>query len=162
MAISVYLELTDEGGSPIEGSNPKTDARATMMECVEMNHRLYLPVDPVDGRITGNRRHEPVRVAKVTDKATPILFEKCAQGATLKDAKFHFYHITPEGNEVEYYTVTLTNCKIIDVSPRMMNTRAKEYEIFPHVEDVAFNYEKINWAFLDGNIESEDSYQTPK
>jgi type VI secretion system secreted protein Hcp len=32
-------------------------------------------------------------------------------------------------------------------------------EQYKHMEEVSFRYEKIKWAFVDGNIESEDSWK---
>lgn len=159
MAISVYLELKDEGGAKIPGGCDKSK-RKEMMECVEYTHRIYLPTDPVDGTIKGNRRHEPIRVAKIVDKATPLLYGKCAQGSTLKEAVFHFYQITPKGEEVEFYNVKLTDCKIIGMSQRVLNTR--EYENMPHLDDIDFNYKRIEWHYIDGNITALDDYKDPK
>jgi type VI secretion system secreted protein Hcp len=130
------------------------------MECLEMEHKVYTPIDKTTGALMGTRVHEPLQVTKMTDNATPAIFEHVCTGAMLTSVKLHFFQITPQGKELEYYTVTLTNAQVIEVSPVMYNTRSAEFEKMPHLEVVKFGYQTITWTENKDNIDFEDDYRT--
>ncbi len=161
MAISVYMQMesttdgTIAGGCDISG-------REGWMECVEISHHVYIPSDQTTGSIRGNRIHEPYRIVKMTDKATPYIYKHLCFGADLSKVTLHFYNINAQGREVEYFTVTLENAKIVSVKPVMYNTRRAEAAVLPHLEEVQFVYEQISWTETQDNIEHMDNYRAER
>lgn len=158
MAIPAYVELIDSEGSPIEGS-VEVQGREGMVEVIGFNHNLHLPTNPVDGSITGNRRHNPLVMTKQYDKSSPYLWECLAKGKELQKVIIHWYKIdTITGQEVEYFTTTLENALVIKMTGEMLNTMLPEYENVPHLEHLELRYRKITWKLVDGNIEKSDSW----
>ena len=110
--------------------------------------------------VTGNRVHEPYEVVKMTDKATPLLFKHACLGTNLKQVKLHFFQITPQGKEEEYFTILLDNARVISVEPALWNSRKPEFEKMPHMEKIKFGYEQITWTENKDNIEYMDNYRS--
>lgn len=158
MAIPAYVELYDSEGGKIEGS-VEVQGREGMVEVVGYKHNLHLPTSPVDGTITGNRRHNPLEMTKKYDKSSPYLWECLAKGKELQKIIIHWYMIdTITGQEVEYFTTTLENALVIKMTAEMLNTALPDYEGIPHMEHIEFRYRKITWMLVDGNIEKSDSW----
>jgi type VI secretion system Hcp family effector len=56
----------------------------------------------------------------VVDKASPGFHKAMCTGQNLKQAVLDFYRIDPaERQEQKYYTITLTNCRVVDIRPYM-------------------------------------------
>jgi type VI secretion system secreted protein Hcp len=158
MAIPAYVELYDAGGSKIEGSSIVAN-REGMVEVIGFEHMLCLPTDPVDGKITGTRRHGPLVLLKTFDKSSPFLYESLVQGKELQKVIIHWYTIDRlTGQEVEYFTHTLEKALIIKITAEMRNTNLPEFERLPHLERVELRYDRITWKLVDGNIEKSDSW----
>jgi len=155
MAVPVHLFLTDDGGSIIRGSSDVKD-REGSMELRGLHHEITIPTDIMTGKVTGTRQHSPFQFTKELDSASPYLFKAAATGKTLKSAEFRFYNINYAGQEVEYYRITLENVKVISVCPVMHDTRSCPGT--GHMEEVAFNYEKITHLFKDGNLIAQDAW----
>lgn len=155
MAVPVHLFLTDDGGSIIRGSSDVKD-REGSMELRGLHHEITIPTDIMTGKVTGTRQHFPFQFTKELDSASPYLFKAAATGKTLKSAEFRFYNINYAGQEVEYYRITLENVKVISVCPVMHDTRGCPGT--GHMEEVAFNYEKITHLFKDGNLIAQDAW----
>jgi type VI secretion system secreted protein Hcp len=159
MAISIFMEMESSEGK-VEGGCT-IEKREGWMECLEMRHKLYQPIDKTTGNIMGTRVHEPFEVTKMTDKATPTLYKHVCQGITVTSIKFHFYAISPEKNaEEEYYTIELHNARVISVEPALYNSRLPEFEKLPHLEKVTFGYEEIVWKELKDNNEHMDNFRS--
>jgi type VI secretion system secreted protein Hcp len=155
MAVPVHLFLTDDGGATIRGASD-VEGREGSIELRSLHHSLTLPTDHMTGKVTSTRQHSPFQVTKEIDSASPYIFKAAATGQTLKSAEFRFYHINDAGQEVEYYTITLENVKVISVSPMMHDTRGVPGT--GHLEDVALNYEKITHLYKDGNLLAHDAW----
>ncbi|HCM9194821.1 Hcp family type VI secretion system effector [Enterobacter cloacae] len=155
MAVPVHLFLTNDGGTMICGSCDVAQ-REGSIELRGLQHNLSLPTDSATGKITGTRQHSPFQFTKELDSSSPYLFKAAATGQTLKTAEFRFYHINYSGQEEEYYRITLENVKVISVSPVIYDTRGCPGT--GHMEEVAFNYEKITHLYKDGNLLAHDAW----
>ncbi len=158
MAISIFMEIESEVDGRIEG---KCDVggREGWMECMEMSHRVYSPVDKTTGVITGNRVHEPLTVTKATDMATPVLYRQLCHGTHITEVLLHYFDITSAGKEEEFFTISLKNAKLINMQANLFNTRSPEFENMPHLETLSFAYEEITWTDLRDNMEHMDNYR---
>lgn len=102
MPIPPYLWLKDDGGADIKGSVDVKD-REGSIELIGFSHGLNLPVDSLNGKVTGTRLHSPVMFEKEFDSSSPYLYRAVATGQTLKSAEIRFYHINDAGQEVCYF-----------------------------------------------------------
>ncbi|MCX2901038.1 type VI secretion system tube protein TssD [Pseudomonas mandelii] len=157
MAIPVYLWLTDETGASIEGS-VDVEGREGSIEVVACDHSVYSPTDNNTGKLTSTRLHAPFEFTKEIDVSSVYLYKAVANGQTLKTALFRFYRITDSGAEAEYYSITLSNVKVVKVAAKMHDIKDPTKERHNHLELVELRYEGINWLFVDGNHSHTDSW----
>ncbi|MFV2059344.1 MAG: type VI secretion system tube protein TssD [Gammaproteobacteria bacterium] len=154
MAIPAYMTIDGiEGGVQIAG-------REGTIEVIGFDHELRIPTDSMQGAITATRKHEPLVVTKGFDKASPYLYEACANGTTLPTIEILWYEINTSGEEVAYFSHIIEGVKITNVTPKMHNCKDIDFERFPHLESVAFKYDTIHWTYLDGNLKVSDSWTT--
>jgi len=68
MAIPVYVWLYEEEGKLLKGSVDVT-GREGSIECVGMQHDLFIPSDDATGAVTGTRKHEAYTFEKLIDSS---------------------------------------------------------------------------------------------
>jgi type VI secretion system secreted protein Hcp len=152
MPVPASLEIPDIPGSC------EIENRTDHMEVFGFDHQVYMPVDDRTGLPTGVRVHKQIELIKKYDKGTPELYKALCNGKVLPTATIHWYKINPEGVEEEYFTHTLTNARITEISLHMPDVYDLAKEKYEHMEKVCIRYEKIEWLFVDGNITHEDSW----
>jgi len=143
------------------GSSEK-EGREDTSDVFEIEHHIHQPCDPTTGQATGVRVHSPFRIVKVVDKATPGFHKALCTGQNLAKAVIDFYRIDPASRaEVKYYTITLTNCRIVDVRPYMPMSFLPQNESYRHMEQVSFVYEQIEWNWLPDSAVEMDKWRAP-
>lgn len=75
-----------------------------------------------------------------------------SSGSKFKEAVFRYYRVNFNGQEEEYFRVTLTDCRITDIDSFMLDIKNPLFDKHSHQEYVSVNYKKIEWRYLDGNI----------
>ncbi|MFJ4376052.1 Hcp family type VI secretion system effector [Pseudomonas japonica] len=157
MAIPVYLWLQDDGGTDIKGSVNVIE-REGSVEVVAFDHALATPTDANTGKVTGSRTHAAFRFTKEIDASTPYLYKAVTSAQTLKKALFRFYRINEAGREVEYFSITLEGVKVVGVAPKMLDIKNVDNKVYSHLEVIELRYEKITWAYNEGNIVHSDAW----
>lgn len=150
------LEAALRYSDGITGTNPIT-ARADSSEVIEFEHQVHSPVDAQSGAVRGSRVHGTAKVTKPVDTASPPLKQALCTGQTLEELAVDFYRITPEGATEVFYTITMSNVKVVSVKATLPSTKDEETATLPFLEHVEFLYERINWTHADG-FEFEDSW----
>lgn len=159
MAIPVYLWLKDDEGNLVKGSVDMR-GREGSIEIVELMHGVELPTDNLTGKIINKRLHCNYFLIKETDCASPYLYKGVSTGTKFKDAVLKFYRINYNGQEEEYFRVTMENVRVNEIEPFMMDIKNSCYEKHNHLEAFYLAYEKITWHYLDGNIIHSDSWNS--
>lgn len=157
MAIPAYMWLKDDGGADIKGS-VTVQEREGSVEIVAFQHEVRIPTDGNTGKLTGTRVHTPLILTKEFDAASPYLYKAVTNGQTLRQLEIKWYQIDDAGKEQEYFNMKLENVKVVSVRPIMHNIKEPSKEKYNHLEEVEMRYEKITWAYLDGNIVHSDSW----
>lgn len=157
MAIPVYLWLKDDAGNLVKGS-VDVHGREGSIEIVELMHSVDLPTDNLTGKITSKRVHCDYFLIKELDSSSPYLYKGVSSGKKFKEAVLKFYRINYNGQEEEYFRVTMENVRVNEVEPFMMDIKNSKYEKHNHLEAFYLAYEKITWHYLDGNIIHSDSW----
>ncbi|MBS3049859.1 Hcp family type VI secretion system effector [Enterobacter mori] len=159
MAIAVYLWLKDDGGNLVKGSVDVKD-REGSIEILEFMHNVELPTDDRIGKITSKRVHGDYFLIKEVDSSSTFLYQGVSSGRVFKEAVLKFYRINYNGQEEEYFRVTLENVRVNEIEPFMMDIKNSRYEKHNHLEAFYLAYEKITWNYLDGNILHSDSWKS--
>jgi len=161
MAIPVYLWLTDNAGNQVKGS-VDIHGREGSIEIVELMHNVELPTDPLTGKITAKRIHCDYALIKELDSSSPYLYQGVSSGRKFKQAVLKFYRINYNGQEEEYFRVTMDNVRVNEIEQFMFDIKDPTFEKHNHLEAFYLAYEKITWHYLDGNIIHSDSWDHKK
>lgn len=157
MAIPIYLWLCDDCGNSVKGSVEVKD-REGAIEIVEFMHNVELPGDDHTGKITSKRIHNDYFLIKEIDSSSPYLYKGISTGNKFKEAVLKFYRINFNGQEEEYFRVTLENVRVTEIEPFMLDIKDTAYIKHNHLEAIYLSYERITWHYLDGNIIYADSW----
>ena len=158
MAIPVYLWLTDDAGNQVKGS-VDISGREGAIEILELMHNVELPTDPLTGKITGKCLHGDYALIKEVDSSSPWLYKGVASGGNFNKATLRFYRINYNGQEEEYFRVTMDNVTINEIEPFMFDIKNPTFAGHNHLEAFYLAYERITWHYLDGNIIHSDLWK---
>lgn len=157
MPIPAYMWIKDDGGADIKGS-VDVQNREGSIEVIGFSHGLNLPVDSVNGTITGKRSHSPMLIEKEFDSSSPYLYKAVATGQKLKSAEIRWYRINDAGQEECYFIMTIEGVKVTGVNPGMPNAKMAGNAQINHMEAVSLMYERITWKYCDGNVQYTDDW----
>lgn len=104
-------------------------------------HQIMLPRDPQSGQPTGQRVHHPLKVTKVELK---------------------FYRTSAQGTMEHYYTMTLEDAIITDITAYMPNCQDPGQAHFTHLEDVQFTYRKLTKTYEVASTSESDDWRKPQ
>ncbi|QMA46692.1 type VI secretion system tube protein Hcp [Citrobacter freundii] len=94
--------------------------------------------------------------------SSPYHYQGVSSGRKFKQAVLKFYRINYNGQEEEYFRVTMDNVRINEIEPFMFDIKNPTFEKHNHLEAFYLAYEKITWHYLDGNIIHSDSWNGNK
>jgi type VI secretion system secreted protein Hcp len=146
------MEIKDIPGSV------SRSGKEDMVEVIAFEHTVDVPTDINTGQPTGARVHREMKVLKVFDKASPLLYKALCNNEVIAEATIHWYQPDGQGKEGEYFTIKIENASVVRINPHMLNTDDDQYRRLRHQEWVSFRYQKITWTHQDGNIEFNDDY----
>jgi type VI secretion system secreted protein Hcp len=163
MALNAYLKIKGQKHGDVKGSVTQKGREGKIM-VIAANHEVLSPMDPASGFATGKTQHKPFIITKEVDKSTPILYDMLVTNENITDWELQFWKPsissrTGVGTETQYYTVKLTNARIVDINFHMLNNKNPDLVRYNEYEEVAFVYEKITWIWTDGGITAEDDWE---
>jgi type VI secretion system secreted protein Hcp len=147
-----YMSLFDNSRRQVEGSCGVTDRRGCI-EVKKIDYNLSRNFDSQTGKQHSARRHQPFSILKVIDRSSPNLFQCCATGSLLSQARIDLYHINGEGREDNYFSYLLENLHVVSITP-VIDSMADG----PDMEAISFSFERITFSFNEGNIVASDSW----
>jgi type VI secretion system secreted protein Hcp len=120
------------------------------------------PRDEASGLPTGKRQHKPIVITKEWGAASPQLFDALVKNEVLTSVVFEFVKTAPDGKEVVYYRVTLTDAAVSDFKEYLDLT---EVDGDPYdgraLEDVSFTFRKIELENLEARTTAVDDWSSP-
>ncbi|MCX4310888.1 MAG: Hcp family type VI secretion system effector [Desulfovibrio sp.] len=151
MPVPAYLSVTGEhqglitAGNFTEASVGNIYQEGHEDECLveAFAHTIMLPRDPQSGQPSGQRVHKALKITKVIDKSSPLLFRALTAGERLPKVEMKFYRTSAAGTMEHYFTIALEDAIIVDITSYMPNCQDPSQEHFTHLEDVSFTYRKI-------------------
>ena len=161
MALTSYMKVQGKKSGQVKGDCQQGGDKKDSMLVYNIDHKLHIPRDTHTGLPTGQRVHEPFRVTKHIDNATPKLNDMCAKGEHC-DVTVDYYRIKEDGSEEKYYTIKLSDAIIVGDRHYKPMTFVSDNEPFHDMEEVSFTYSKITWTYHNGNIEATDDWKGGK
>lgn len=148
--------------SDIPGSSEK-QGREGSCDVFEFEHHVHAAIEPYSGQASGVRVHNPLRIVKVIDKASPGFFKALCTAQILNEVQLDFYRIDPDSRaETKYYIIKMTKARIVDIKPYMPMSFLPANESYRHMEQVSFVYEMIEWTWLPDNMVESDMWRRPE
>ena len=123
-------------------------------------HQVLLPRDPQSGQPTGQRVHKPVRITKVFDKASPLMYNALTSGEKLPKVEIKWYRTSATGTQEHYFTTVLHDAIIVDITASMPNCQDPSQAHFTHLEDVFMTYRAIDWTHEVSGTSGNDDWRT--
>ncbi len=165
MSLNAYLTIKGARQGNIAGSVTQK-GRENQIMVIAVNHEITTPRDPASGLPTGKRMHKPIVITKQIDKSTPLLYNALVNNENLTEVTLRFWApnivaAASTGQEVQNYTIVLTNANIASISTDMMNNATDVGSKLAVMETIAFTYQKIQWTWNDGGITSGDDWSRP-
>jgi type VI secretion system secreted protein Hcp len=155
-AMTSYMEIEGiQGGVTDEGKEGTIAVHS-------LGHNLSAPYDPATGLPSGGRAHTPLRILKVIDKSSPLLYQALVTRQNLSPVIIKFYTIDDAGREVHYYTIELEDAHIISITPSYPPNFVPDNASYYHMESVGFVYGKIKWTHELAGIEFDEVWHQPK
>jgi len=166
MALNAFLTLTGQKQGPIEGGvTQKGREKSILVHGFEV--QITSPRDLASGQATGKRQHQPIRIVKEIDKASPLLWNALVNNENLTTCVVKFFApgLGAAGaaglGEVQNFTVTLTNANIASMRETMNENEIAANASLPLLEELTLTYQKIQWTWNEGGITAMDDWQAP-
>jgi len=122
------------------------------------NSGVTQPTDVASGVPSGTRVHDAVKITKMFDKSSPLLYQALCTGEKLTNIEVKFYRV--EGaSETHYFSIKLEDAIVTEVKAWMPNFQDKSQAHLQQMEDVSFRYTKIIWDNISTYTSSEDDWR---
>lgn len=116
---------------------------------------MHMPESPVDNN-TGKASFNDLFIKKHPDKASHDLAMACSTGRKIKSITIDFYKINPfNDRKIQKYSIFKFNeCQVSSWYQNSMTVNQMEEQ--SPIEQVAFNYEKIELTYLNEDESPEE------
>ena len=126
--------------------------------CLAHSSGVIVSHQAATGQISGKRQHSPLRVTKEWSAASPQLAQALVTGEVLKSVTLKFLQPKPgtkgsTGKEVVYYTITLTDARVIEFNQSSSTSERP-------TEQISIAYQKIIWKWVDGDVTATDDWES--
>jgi type VI secretion system secreted protein Hcp len=168
MPVPAYLKVNGERQGLITKGNFTASSVGNIYqeghedECLveAFEHQILLPRDPQSGQPTGQRVHRPLKITKIMDKSSPLLFRALTSGELLPEVTLVFYRTSTQGTMEHYFTIKLEDAIIVDIVEYMPNCQDPAQSHFTHLEDVHFTYRKVIKTHEIASTSESDDWRT--
>jgi type VI secretion system secreted protein Hcp len=130
------------------------------IEAIALRYEVTSPRDGASGLATGKRQHSPVTITKEWGRSSPQLFQALATNEVLKSVLLEFVRVGNDGAEEVYQTMKLTNATVSRLARYITPAGVSAGEASRALEDVAFNFEKIEITDLVSRTVAVDDWGT--
>jgi type VI secretion system secreted protein Hcp len=124
-------------------------------------HNIVIPRDSQSGQPSGTRLHMPLKVTKVFDKSSPLLYQALVTGESL-ELEIEWYRTSSEGTHEHYFTHLIEGAIVVDIKAMMPNCQDPLMAQFTHLEEVSFSYSTITWTHEIAGTEGNDDWRVAK
>ena len=130
-----------------------TKGREGQHEVLAYNHEIVVPRDSASGLPSGKRQHQPFRLVKLINKASPLLVNAIARNETFDLVEITLWATDPTGSGIEskLLTYSLSNARLVDLRPWMPNKSDRDAAGYKPAEEIAFVYESITVTYNGSN-----------
>jgi type VI secretion system secreted protein Hcp len=141
----------------IKGSVTQSGREDSIM-IIATSHSVSSRRDAASGLPTGKRQHQPFRITKEIDQASPLLMNALVMNENITKWRLDYRQPSKTGAEFQFYSVELVNARVTSIQQEMLNNKYAENMQHKEREHISFVYEEIIWTFQDGGVTSQDKW----
>lgn len=159
MAETVHLYLKANGTDVPGESTQVSLGRENSIECVYYEQAVATAREAGSGQATGRRQYSPIIIRKRIDKASPLIAKALCNNEVIEGV-FKFFRPNPtgDGTTEQFYTVAIKNGRVASQKQINPNTIVPATSTDPPMEEVGFLFHTIKWAYTNGGVEHEDTW----
>lgn len=157
--MGIYTIMKIDGISGEGVTNPLITDKQSYNDWIEVQqYSIGLHMPESQGSGARKASFNDLFIKKNPDKSSPHLALACMTGRKIKSVTIEFYDINPSDNKKiqKYASYEFNECMVSSWYQNSMNINNTESEQSP-IEQVAFNYEKIQFNHLSGQSALEES-----
>ncbi len=143
MAFDGFLKISTIPGESTDEAHPQ------WIEILSFDHGLKQTstgsVSTGGARTAGRVDHQDMIITKALDAASTPLMLACCRGDHIPEVMIQLHRAT--SNKEKYYEIKMTDVLVSNVQPK---ADKKDEESLP-VEEISFNYAKIEWNYIQTN-----------
>lgn len=151
-AETAYLTLTANGVEIPGEAAPSNLVQADAIEILSYTQTSNAPFDPGAGRLTGRQTYGPITFTKPIDRASPLIAKAFTNNEEI-EAIFRFFQPSSEGDLRNFYSITVSNGRIVGIQQVQPNTVNRNTMALPEFEEIQLAFTTITWTHEDTNIE---------
>lgn len=156
MALKIYGQFTGEVQGEIKGGATRED-NSDWVEIFRLENHCGQGTDRESGRITGRRRHSPLKILTPISKASPLFWTACVTNENLTDIVIQWYRPNATGTEEQFYTTEIHDAQVVSVRDVLPDVYDPEQQQLQPMQELEISYRHILWTFNDGGITGEDN-----
>lgn len=141
MAIPAYMTIEGQNQGEISSGALTEDSVGTstqeghedeiMIQAFEYN--IPRGTNEQNGQITSMPVMKPMKITKMIDKASPLLFNALVTGEQL-DLTINWYRISASGEEELYYVMEIENAVLVDIETMLPSVNSPDQAHLGHME----------------------------
>jgi type VI secretion system secreted protein Hcp len=152
--VHITMKVTGHKTGVFKGDDTaRAKAPANTITVISYQYELTSPRDPASGLPTGKRMHKPVTITHELGGSSPQFLLAVSTNESLDSVVINFYRTDRNGQDFNYYRVTLTNGSVSDV---------KQYSSGNNLlEDISFTFRKIEQDDFVSKTAFFDDWESP-
>lgn len=160
MAYEFYVTVVGSKQGSLKGEST-SEEHSDAIEGLAFEYSVVAPRDGTTGQASGKRQHRPVTFTKAWGAASPQLFQALCTNETLKSVLFEFVQTSKSGEEVLFYTITLTEASVVGIRQHTPLDVAGSFDVH-ELEEVSLTFRKIAIEHVPGNTMAVDNWRSDK
>ena len=156
-ASTLFMTLEGVKSGQIKGEST-LKGREDQHKVLAYSHEIVSLRDPQSGLPTGKRQHQPFRVVKLINSASPVLLNLMATSELFKTVTIDVWTPNSVGVDNKILTYKLTNASLISLRPWMPNKSDSSAAGYPPAEELAFVYQTITVTYWNGGVTGQDDW----
>jgi type VI secretion system secreted protein Hcp len=158
MAMTAFLKATD-----IKGTGVQKD-RVGMVPVIGFTHEIKTEIDPGSGEVGKIRLHSAFVIQKELDISTPAFHQYQTNGKAIATCTLNLWHMPKSGPEAHYFTIELTDAKVVFVRTVMPAVYDPANSIVHEYEEIGLEYASISWKKegISGEFASGNEPHSPQ
>jgi len=137
------------------------EGHANELFCQSLSLHVTIPRDPQSGSPTGQRVHQPARMIKYFDRASPLLLGSITSGEILQITA-NYFRTSTAGQQENYFQLQFTDVLLVDLkqyTPLALDPANGPYR---DMEEILFTYRAIQSTHKIAGTSGSDDWRKPK